>query len=422
MSKSDIIICGAGIAGIATAYYLATRYGRTGIVLIDRDQPMSYTTSKSGENYRDYWPQACMAAFSKRSIDLMEEISTASDSAINIKSFGYDFVSLQNDREIFPSQHLRDLPRAGPLRRITDPQLISKQFPYLADSVKQVVHIDRAGALDVYALGTVMLSRARAAGVTLKTAHIADIAGHKGGFRLRTSQGELLQSRELVLTAGPMNPGLAAMLGAELNIQSYLQRKFVIPDPQAVIPRDMPFTIFADPQRLQWSDEEQQLISEDAEYRWLLDEFPPGLHVKPESRQQIKLGWAYNREAGDPVWQPADDFDFPNIVLRGASRFIPGLAAYLDQLPTPVVQFSGYYSRTAENWPVIGPLQEHTGLYTVAALSGYGTMTACAAGELVAQWMMGEPLPDYARHFHPDRYRDSGIMAEIEAIESDGQL
>ena len=49
-------------------------------------------------------------------------------------------------------------------------------------------------------------------------------------------------------------------------------------------------------------------------------------------------------------------------------------------------------------------------------------MAACAAGELIAQCMIGENLPAYARRFHPGRYEDVNIMAEIEAIESDGQL
>ncbi len=86
------------------------------------------------------------------------------------------------------------------------------------------------------------------------------------------------------------------------------------------------------------------------------------------------------------------------------------------------MQFSGYYTRTPENWPVIGPLEQHPDLYTIAALSGYGTMTTCAAGELLAQWMMDEPRPDYAGHFHPGRYENPVIMAEISSIKSDDQL
>jgi glycine/D-amino acid oxidase-like deaminating enzyme len=93
----------------------------------------------------------------------------------------------------------------------------------------------------------------------------------------------------------------------------------------------------------------------------------------------------------------------------------------VEKLPTPVAQIAGYYSRTPENWPLIGPL-DADGAYTVSALSGFGTMAACAAGALCAAWLTGAPLPDHARHYHPGRYSDSCILAEMDRLESDGQL
>jgi len=183
----------------------------------------------------------------------------------------------------------------------------------------------------------------------------------------------------------------------------------------------MPFTIFSDPQYLWWDDQERMLIGESPEYAWLLDEFPAGLHIKPEGNGHIKLGWAFNREPETPRWETPDDFDFPNITLRGARRFIPALTPYVDQPPTPIIQFSGYYTRTRENLPLIGPLHPK-GLFTVSALSGFGTMAACSAGELCADWMMAADLPGYARYFNPDRYDDVALMDEIGLVGSDGQL
>ncbi len=422
MKQAEIAICGAGIAGIATAYYLATKYGRDRIVLIDKLPPLSLTTSKSGENFRDYWPQPCMASFSGHSLDLMQQLAEESNDAFTMRSFGYDFVSESASREIFPSEHLNGSYRG--LKRNRDIAAIRRTYPYLADTIQQVVHIHRAGAIDVYALGSLLLSKARDAGLEVVHGTITSLERSPPGFKLHLRAEDCttqLVADNLVLAAGPFVQELAGMLGIELPVQSFLQRKFMIPDPDRVIPRDMPFTIFADPQTLNWNDEERDLFAADPEYRWLLDRFPAGLHIKPESQTHIKLGWAYNRVPETPKWQTEDDIEFPNIVLRGASRFIPALGRYADQIPTPVVQYAGYYTRTQENWPLIGPL-EHEGLFAVAALSGYGTMCACAAGELGADWMMGGSLPDYARNFHPDRYNDETILAEIDGLESDGQL
>ncbi len=423
MQRHEIAIVGAGIAGIATAYYLATKYGQTRVVLIDRSLPMSLTTAKSGENFRDYWPQACMASFARRSLDLMQELADASGDAFDMRFSGYCYVSEAAGPGVFPPDPLAGSPPG--LHRTCEAGAIRQRYPYLAETIQQVLHVERAGAIDVHALGSLMLARARDAGVELQQGTVESIERRSRAFALDlATEGDRAQviADRLVLAAGPFVDRLAGMMDLELPVESILQRKIVIPDPEQVIPRDMPFTIFADPQTLSWSDEEAELIDSSPDDRWLLGEFPGGLHVKPESQDQVKLGWAYNRTAEPPKWDPEEDLEFPDIVLRGASRFLPALSRYAgDRIPTPVVQYSGYYTRTRENWPVIGPLR-HEGLYAVAALSGYGTMCACAAGELCADWMLGDDLAGYARYFHPDRYDDPVVLAEIDRQEGDGQL
>jgi glycine/D-amino acid oxidase-like deaminating enzyme len=181
--NSRIVICGAGIAGVATAYYLAVKCRQRDVVLVDRLQPLSLTTSKSGENIRDFWPQPCMASLSERSIELMEELAAESSDAFSLRFSGYDFVSESPGREIFPSEHLRgtddtnDSGSDGAPRpvHIIDRDSIKQNFPWLSDAISQVVHIPRAGTIDVYALGSLLLDRARRAGVEILQARVSAI-------------------------------------------------------------------------------------------------------------------------------------------------------------------------------------------------------------------------------------------------------
>ncbi len=417
MQPAAITICGAGIAGVACAYYLSNQYQQHDIVLIDKLAPLSFTTSQSGENFREYWPQPSMNDFVSHSIDLMEALLKQYPQAFDMTYFGYDFVSHHKGHHIFPTDPDQS---TDTISILDDHQQIRTQKPYLDPAVQQVLHIHRAGAIDVYALGSLMLKLARANGVKLVQADITDIKPRAKGYQISLDNQRHLHTQQLILSGGPFTSQLAHYLDIDLPIYSVPQRKFVIPDPAGVIPRDMPFTIYADKQRLNWSDEELELINSDAQFSHLLAEYPAGLHIKPEGRHQIKLGWAFNTQTEAPQWSIESDNGFADIVMRGATRFIPGLASYVDKIPTPVVQFAGYYTRTQENLPVIGKLADN--LHVVSALAGYGTMAACAAGELCADHLNQSSLPSYAKYFSPQRYQDSALMQEINATSADGQL
>src|SRR3979409_898561 len=71
----EIVVVGAGIVGIAAAYFLATRQKRSKLLILDAGQPMTLTSAQSGENYRNWWPHPAMTALTDHSIGLMEDIA-----------------------------------------------------------------------------------------------------------------------------------------------------------------------------------------------------------------------------------------------------------------------------------------------------------------------------------------------------------
>src|SRR3989441_2150533 len=96
---AEVVICGAGIAGIATAYHL-TRQGVTDIVLVDERPPLSLTSDKSTECYRNVWPGPgdAMVAAMNRSIDLLEELARESGNVFRMNRRGYLFASADPGR------------------------------------------------------------------------------------------------------------------------------------------------------------------------------------------------------------------------------------------------------------------------------------------------------------------------------------
>src|SRR6185369_7681440 len=90
-----IIVAGAGMAGIAAAHQLAVRAGVSRVVLVDPRDPLSLTSSKGTEAYRNYWPgpDDTMARFMDRSIDLLEELDRDSRHAFELNQRGYVFLT-----------------------------------------------------------------------------------------------------------------------------------------------------------------------------------------------------------------------------------------------------------------------------------------------------------------------------------------
>ena len=90
-ATASVVICGAGIAGISAAYHLTVRRGLEGVVLVDERPPLTLTSDKSTECYRNWWPGPgdAMVSLMNRSIDLMEELARESDNAFHLNRRGY---------------------------------------------------------------------------------------------------------------------------------------------------------------------------------------------------------------------------------------------------------------------------------------------------------------------------------------------
>lgn len=130
--------------------------------------------------------------------------------------------------------------------------------------------------------------------------------------------------------------------------------------------------------------------------------------------------WTYETRPVEPSFPLVFDPAYPEVSLRGLSTALPALAAYFERMPQPSLD-GGYYTKTAENRPLIGPLPVE-GVYLIGALSGYGLMASCAAGELLAAHVNGDSLPPYAPAFHLERYQDPAYRRLLDNWGDAGQL
>lgn len=442
MKTASVVICGAGIAGASAAFHLAVRQGLKDILLVDELPPFTLTSDKSTEAYRNWWPGPgdSMVRFMNRSIELLDELALESGNYFHLNRRGYVFLTADPDRIMLIERSAKEISQlgAGPLRyhrgssrdpaypssgtgdfdpRLTgadlilDQGLIRRHCPFVSNQTVAMLHTRRCGWMSAQQLGMYLLEQARAHGVSFLKGRVTDVTvqgGQIAGVHVITGSGsQRISTRNFVIAAGPSARQVGAMVGVDLPVQNELHAKIAFTDSLNIVPREAPLMVWNDPITLPWTAEERRLLAADKESQWLLETLPGGVHFRPEGgpeSQTLLALWAYDVKAQEPVWPPVFPAEYAELVMRGMAVMIPGLSVYLGKTGKPVVD-GGYYCRTQENRPLIGPLPVK-GAFINGALSGFGIMAGMAAGELTALHMAGKELPDYASAFLFSRYDD----------------
>jgi sarcosine oxidase, subunit beta len=447
---AEIIICGAGIAGVSAAYFLS-QAGVRDILLLDERSPLSFTSDRSTECYRNWWPDASMAAMMNRSIDIMERLALSNGNAFHLNRRGYLYVtgdpkkiptleanaertaeltygtlrvhfSGASDYKPAPALGFQDQPDGADL--LIGHDLLQQHFPYLSADASAALHVRRAGWLSAQQLGMFLLEGARAAGVQFVNEPITGLelqGGRVAGVQL--AGGRSIPCNIFINAAGPFLNNVAGFMGMRLPVHTELHLKAAIQDSLGVVARDAPLLIWTDPQRLPWKTGERTELAQDPETRWLTETFPASVHTRPEgtgTSQNILMLWEYQNMDCAPELPPALDDIYPEVALRGLSTMLPGMRAYFDRIPRSQLD-GGCYTKTPENRPLVGPTKVQ-GSYVLGAVSGYGIMSACALGELLAAHITGAHLPDYAPAFLPSRFEDPQYLDQFSGEPDLGQL
>lgn len=438
---ADIVICGAGIMGISVAYQLAVKRGLKNIVIVDERPPLSLTSDKSTECYRNWWPGPGdgMVRLMNRSIALMEEMARESNNIFKLNRRGYLYLTTDPNRiaALRSSAEEASALGAGDVREhstdsyipnidddlplplgegrgeggadlLTNATLIQQYFPYLGKDVVAALHVRRAGWLSAQTYGMWMFEQVRVAGVELISARVNSIETAGGKVAAVTlSDGTQIKTSTFVNAAGPHLARVGKLLAVDIPVTNELHLKSSFNDHLRVVARNAPLLICADEQNLDWTEEERAVLTEDPQTAWLLNTLPSGAHTRPEgdaAAQSILVLWDIHNQPVDPIFPIPEDPLYTEVALRGLARILPGMHSYVERMPRPTVD-GGYYTKTRENRPLAGPLLV-PGAYVIGAASGYGIMAAAGMAELLASHIVGANLPDYAPIFALARYED----------------
>ncbi len=429
--QAGTVVVGAGIAGVASCYELAVVHGVESVIVVDPRPPLSLTSDKSSECYRNFFPNRPMVELTNRSIDILEAMKEETNDFFNMSRRGYLFVTgdphqLESLTEAartsagFGAGPVRMAGHAGSSEDDTGfdvyqaPGALLERFPYLSEGALGAVHVRRAGWLSAQQLGAWMLEAARSHGATIVVDEVVDVAvvrGRVAGVVLRS--GERISTPVVVNAAGPMSQQVGHLAGVEIPLRASAHHKVSFRDHLGVFPRDAPMLLWTDPVTIDWSDEERTALSAEG-HDELLREITTPVFGRPEGGTEspfFEALWNYRPVVRErPSWPMPDPGPvFPEAVMRGMASMLSSLERYRDHLPYSVVD-GGYAMMTPENLPLIGPAGPE-GFHLVTGMAGYGVMICTGAAELVGCHVTGSALPGYADRFLLGRYEEPGYLS-----------
>jgi sarcosine oxidase subunit beta len=247
--SADVVVVGGGAMGASTAFHL-TELGITDVVLVERDQLASGSTSKSAGGFRAQFADELNIRIALRSLaelDRFEEMiaAVAGDApAIGLRRCGYLFlldddgdlrafrtaVELQNSLGV-PTVELALADVAAMVPQLETDDLVGATFCPLAG------HVTPEAVVQGYA------AAAAARGVRIRQGCAVTGIESAGGriTSVETTRGPIATDT-VICAAGAWSPEVAAHVGIDLPVRPERRWTFFSAD-DAGLPADLPLTV-----------------------------------------------------------------------------------------------------------------------------------------------------------------------------------
>lgn len=374
-----VVVIGAGILGLATAYDLAKR-GVKDVLVVDRSYLCGGASGRNGGGVRAQFSSETNIRLMRQSIDICRDF--ASEMKINVwfRQGGYLFLARTPERARALEENVAMQNRCGLPTRLVDPTDLRRIVPELsAEGVRAASFNPGDGVVFPWPF---LWGYARAAadlGVTVRP--FTEVVGFdtRGGrivgVRLRPTRLTALDASDevlpagdpyvvpcddVVLCAGAWSPQVAAMVGVALPNKPH----------------------------------RHEICSTEPLKPWLgplVADLTDGLYFSQSMRGEIVGGVAV-----DPVPE--------GINQQSSRRFLTTYArALVGAVPTlagvrVLRQWAGCYDLTPDGSPIVGRVPDPSNLTLACGFMGHGFMMAPVMGRLLAEHVAtGETSPLFAR-------------------------
>jgi sarcosine oxidase subunit beta len=353
-TTADVLIIGAGIMGVSTAYHLA-RLGVQRVIVLERDTVCSGSTALASGGIRHQYANRLGVELTTHSIVTYERFAEEFGVNPHFRQHGY-LILIATAEELATARRSVTLQRSlGVNVELLDAAATRTLCPYLnTDDLLGATYTPRDGYADPYLCATAIAARARDLGVVIRQQH--EVRGFlRDGDRVRgvTTAAETFEADAVVIATGAWSGVIGRLAGVEIPVRPHRRHKFMTaPFPIDRIPAATPFVI--DPHR--------------------------NFSLRREG-DGLLLGHGRRDEPASFSTEIDRSLE-PGVVERSIHR-APALAdAQLMRA------YAGLYEMTPDQTGIVSAVPGVAGLHVIAGFSGHGFMHGPIAGQLMAEMLV----------------------------------
>ncbi|MCS7207612.1 MAG: FAD-binding oxidoreductase [Dehalococcoidia bacterium] len=354
--RRDVVVIGAGVNGVSTAYFLA-RKGVKRVLLLEREGVASGATGRSAALVRMHYTNPWDALLALRSWEMFQHWNDLVGGECGFRTTGFLLLAAHHDREHLLA-NIQMLQSIGVNTCYLPPEDVRLAYPYMVtDDLAGAAYEPESGYADGSDTTHSLLRAARREGVEVRLGTPAlRLLVEKGRITgVETPQGPIATGT-VVVAAGAWAAPLLATAGVTLPITPMRIGAGIV-----VRPAQVPF------------------------HPVVIDR-SIGFYFRPDGVQEARLtlvgvhGREHRTPADPDAFRREPTYEEVELTIQRLVRRIPGMAdAYWKRT------WCGVDGYTPDGHMVLGAVPEVQGLYVAGGSSGTGFKTGPAVGLCMAE-------------------------------------
>ncbi len=376
----DVVIVGAGIMGLATAYHLAKEHPRRRILVVDAGYLCGGASGRNGGGVRAQWSSEANVRLMRESLAMCKDF--AHEHRINtwFRQGGYLFLARDEQRAQELSKSVALQQELGLATELIDGAQAKRIVPQLEPEGVLAASFNPDDAVVFpwpfvwgYAEG------ARALGVDIHTfCRVSAVETSAGAVSGVVTERGRVRAPVVVNACGAYSPELARGVGVDLPTKPHRHE----------ICASEPLKPFLGP---------------------LVAELGSGLYFSQSTRGEI-VGGIGNAKTPEGT-SHASSVRFLALYSRALLATCPSLSSLKIQR-----QWAGLYDLSPDHAPIVGPVDEVPGFFLVSGFMGHGFMMAPAVGKRLARLLATGETPEPFAAWAHRRFKLGTTLSEAMII------